>query len=360
MADGQPTNANVLYFPHIEISDSSWLKSALCIWDAVYRIVPAGYHPKDSDEVRQAVDAGAVRDITLSMADLAQAREHYHDFLESVPMIPDAIDRPALGKAQIHREKLDERTKSELSDLLGTLTRDGDWLELPRGVADGYMLFLADVVARRRAIPKLTDSQTMFVTMQYFAMDGNMDETPLPTSEGDMSSALIFRYISPAGIHEKQMSQVLRFREANTDGRQAFRRAVDELATKLSRVEDGSYARELVVSFIRNLQESEQITLAWLREHFAQPEMILLCLGVPVAAKVFEVLSKSDSAAASLSAVSLSFIYALADVMKSRRKDWIPAEATYLAKLRQNFVGNSPIPKGMPDFGYMMNEFMND
>ena len=55
----EPAN-NVLYYPFIEIQDETWLKSALCIWDVVYRIVPAGYTPKDSDEVAEAVQAGKV------------------------------------------------------------------------------------------------------------------------------------------------------------------------------------------------------------------------------------------------------------------------------------------------------------
>jgi hypothetical protein len=360
MSEDALTSPNVLYFPHIEILDSSWLKSALCVWDTVYRIVPAGYRPKDSDEVREAVDAGAVRDISLSTADLAQAREHYHDFLAAASVLPDALDRAGRGRVEVHHEKLDERMRAELSDLLGALTRDGDWLQLPRGVADGYLLFLADAVARRRGIPKLTDSETMFVTMQYFAMDGNMDEMPHPAPDGDMSTALVFRYVSPAGIHEKQMREVLKFREANSEGRQAFRRAVEELAVSLSRVEEESFARDLIVSFIRNLQESERITLARIKEHFAEPERAWLCLGVPIAARICEILSNSGTAAATLSAVSLSFIYALADVLKSRRKDWVPAEATYFAGLRESFIEDSGIPPSIRRFGSMMNEFMND
>lgn len=42
------------------------------------------------------------------------------------------------------------------------------------------LLFLAETVARRRALPKVTDSDTFFVAMQYFAMDGNFDELCSP------------------------------------------------------------------------------------------------------------------------------------------------------------------------------------
>ena len=35
MADSL-TTSNVLYFPHIEFPDSTWLKCALCVWESVY------------------------------------------------------------------------------------------------------------------------------------------------------------------------------------------------------------------------------------------------------------------------------------------------------------------------------------
>ena len=57
----------VLYFPYIGIWNGAWLKSTLRIWDSVYRIVPLGYKPKDSDEVREAIDAGFIKDIRLSI-----------------------------------------------------------------------------------------------------------------------------------------------------------------------------------------------------------------------------------------------------------------------------------------------------
>ncbi len=351
---------SVLYFPHIEIADTAWLKSALCIWDSVYRIVPLEYRPRDSDEVKEAVDAGLVRDIRLSLTDLKDTRENFHSFLESVPFIPDAIDSTPEGRTLVHREKLDERMISELSDLIGAITREGDWLDLPRGLAEGYMLFLSDTVARRRALPKLTNSESMFLAMQYFAMDGNMSELGNPADGEDMSAALVFRYMSLAGIDDHPMRTVLKFREANSEGREAFRQAVKRLVGELSKVEDQDHARELVLSFITDLQESERITLARLLEHFSQTHTILLYLGLPLFVKAFETASKSADGTWSLGRFGLAAIWVLGDVLKSRRSKWVPEEATYLAKLRESFVGDNPFPKRMPRFDQMMNEFLND
>src|SRR5258708_2431205 len=102
MQKQEAIKGSVLYFPHIEVNDADWLKGALCIWDTVYRIVPEGYNPQDSHDVREAVDAGVLKNIDLSVKDLQETREQYHDFLASVAYLPDALDRPPRGTVEIH------------------------------------------------------------------------------------------------------------------------------------------------------------------------------------------------------------------------------------------------------------------
>ena len=131
------TLENVLYFPHIEIRDATFLKSALCIWEAVYRIVPEGVKPEDSDEIKQAVDNGVLKNIQLSPSDLERARTEFHDFVESVPILPDALRKEPFGTSRIHSEKFDQQMVRELSDLVGVVKQSGDWFELPRGSRGG-------------------------------------------------------------------------------------------------------------------------------------------------------------------------------------------------------------------------------
>jgi hypothetical protein len=58
----------VLYFPFIEFCDDAWVKSALTLWDHVYRIVPEGYSPSDSDEIAKQSTPTAFGAFTLLMA----------------------------------------------------------------------------------------------------------------------------------------------------------------------------------------------------------------------------------------------------------------------------------------------------
>lgn len=68
---------SILYYPHIEFQNEAWVKSSLLLWNHVYRIVPEGYSPNDSDEIKALVDADLVRDIKLDDKDREDTFEEF-------------------------------------------------------------------------------------------------------------------------------------------------------------------------------------------------------------------------------------------------------------------------------------------
>lgn len=56
---------NILYYPNIEFFDETWVKSSLCIWEKIFRIAPTSYSLKDSDEIKEAIDAGLIENILI-------------------------------------------------------------------------------------------------------------------------------------------------------------------------------------------------------------------------------------------------------------------------------------------------------
>lgn len=60
---------SILYYPHIEFQNEAWVKSSLLLWNHVYRIVPEGYVPNDSDDIKALVDEDLVSDIKLEDKD---------------------------------------------------------------------------------------------------------------------------------------------------------------------------------------------------------------------------------------------------------------------------------------------------
>jgi hypothetical protein len=379
------TDNNILYFPHIEVADVALLKSALCVWETVYRIVPGTYEVHDCDEVQRAIDAGALQNIHLSGNDLAETREEYSDFISSIRYLPDALDRrdrqeesdstpigmqlahiagtmqePLFGSTTIHREKIDERLVAELAEVVGSISQEGDWLRLPRGLAECYMLYLSNVVSRRRNMPKFTDSDAMFVAMQYFAHDGSFDEDLIPDTDQDFSAAVILQQIVPQGIENAQMKEVLAFRKANRDGREAFRSSVIDLGKQLAKIDDEQYILDIARDFQKRMVESREITLAHVIEHFWGVEPLLLYLGLPLAASAFQGITDIKGPIMAVGAFGIAAIGAIADVMKARRTEWAPSEATYYCKLKQAFDARSPVPKRLRLPGVLMDEFMND
>jgi hypothetical protein len=360
MADA--LHANILYFPHIRIADPGMLKGALCVWDTVYRIVPESVTPNDSDEVREAVDSGRLRNIVLAPEDLIHARTAYTEFLNAQETLPSALAYTLEGDyVPIHEEKMDYVMQQELADVLGSITRSGDWLQLPKGVADGYMLFLSDSVARRRKLAKFTDSESLFVAMQYFDADGSIDgDYRLPEMGENSIASLILNSFVPAGIESAKMGDVLQFCEANAEGKMAFRTAMHEIASKLVTLDDPNYLRDLAEQEKQRLEEASHLTLARIREHFSDFQSLIIYLGLPMAGKIIDVLTGQHDYVGQFACVGVAGIVALTDVAKSRRKEWVSSEASYYGQLRRKFDSKDPIPRPSSSLYRMMEEFVND
>ncbi len=191
-------------------------------------------------------------------------------------------------------------------------------------------------------------------------MHGDMDEFVIPEGRTDMNAALILQTFAPAVIEEQPMKKVLQFRDANREGRLAFRAALDGLAEELSRVEDRDYAREIVNRYMEKLQQSEGLTLARLKEYFSKRRSLVVGLGLPLAVSAFKEVVDSHDSQVVLGRLGIALICGLAGGVADCRKNWVPAEASYLAQLRDAFIGDNPFPPGIRRLDRMMEEFLND
>jgi len=169
------TPSEVLYYPSIEFYDDTWLKGALCHWDKIYRIVPPSYVPRDSDEVKEAADAGLLESIILSEFDLSDTADNFVRFWDETAFVPAGFEGYEEEPIRLHPEKVDERIREQLAALSERIDQDG-FLSLSRQVANSYMLFLSEVVSRRRCIPKLTDDAD--TRRAFAATDSNLRLPP--------------------------------------------------------------------------------------------------------------------------------------------------------------------------------------
>ncbi len=197
MRDEANPQSGVLYYPTIEFLDEAWLKSTLCIWDCVYRIVPDGYSPNDSDGVKEAIDAGAVRNIRLSAEDLRDTANSFTTFCDELAFLPAGLEESDNVEVRLHPEKVEARLISLMESLSRTVDGHG-WLHLPAGIATGYMLFLAETVARRRALPKMTDNADVFAIMPFFTTNGGVGELVYDRDAEEVAMALVLGLMAEA------------------------------------------------------------------------------------------------------------------------------------------------------------------
>ena len=213
---------SILYYPHIEFQNEAWVKSSLLLWDHVYRIVPEGYSPNDSDEIKALVDEDLVRDIKLDDKDREDTFDEFLKLCERIEnrmpagLIPSYEDR-------IHPGKIDNRLYPFL-DLIGEYFIDKDnWLHLSKELARGYMFKLSQVVARIRNLNRGTDDLDAWSINPYFCENANFgDFLQDPTAKGFFCSVTL-EDIVPKNIGEVSARELVTFVNKRKDERKLLR-----------------------------------------------------------------------------------------------------------------------------------------
>jgi hypothetical protein len=257
--------SELLYYPTIEICDESWLKSALLFWDRVHRIVPQGYRPTDSPEIRRAVDAGLLVDIHPEPDDRSGAITGFESFLAQLDNVPVAYDDEELeSTTRVHRDKIDSRLYPVLDAAARTIV-DDEWIELSPIVARGYMNTLAQIIADRRNLVLGTDNPYAFVVGSHMSTGGNFSDFVFESCEHDgaMFMGLCWRDMVPANIRAARMKDVVDFSQRHTDERLEFRRESEKFCEELSKCQSAEHIQGLlaerkraVLNAQRNLRDA--------------------------------------------------------------------------------------------------------
>lgn len=354
--------SSVLYYPTIEFIDESWLKSSLCVWDKVYRIVPESYAPKDSDEIRIALDNGVVENITLTEQDLSQTADEFIEFVESVDILPAGLSDYDEFNHRLHPEKMDSRVLPILEELSKEVNVDG-FLSVSSEVANLYMLYLSNVVSRRRGISKLTDNADMFSVMHYFANDGNFDEWVYNEEAEELSTALAISSILPGGIESIKIEKVLEFRKTTADNRSHFKAKLDELIKELTKIEDEGFSERIVKEYIDELEGNNSEISQKISEFFGEFKYSLLSVGLPTAISTLGLLSGGGNLFDLNNIGKSCFIgavSAIADASRSKRKAWNAQDSFYYHQMNNVFGGERGIRFTVPNYHRIYEEFIND
>ncbi|WP_200233690.1 hypothetical protein [Thiohalocapsa halophila] len=351
-------SASVLYYPHIEIADPKWLKTALLLWDNVYRIVPTTYAPADDDDTKRAVDAGHVRPVTLEKPDLQGIADDFRGFLQALPDLPAGLE-PGGEVSQLHPEKVDA-TLYPLLDQYAQGGSKGGWIELPSEIVRGYMFYLSAKVAERRQLHRCTDSKYSYAISTYFTEEANFDEYLYNRESPGFYASLILQDVLPINVEGVPMDHILRVAQSSRDERLIFRNELQRFTDGLRDCRSKDHAETVLNDYKQDLlraKDNLKRAQGFLGEH---DRGSLLTMGAPVALTAFGGLVAAGVDPFDLLTLSSSLLLgamaAYTDFSRATAASANPYGASYLVSLEREFAGTG----NFPAFDRYLEEFVND
>jgi hypothetical protein len=321
------TSGSILYYPTIEFQSDTWLKAAICVWEKIYRIVPPSYKPHDSDEVKEAIDAGLVESIKLENGDLAKAAADFQFFMAEADTFPASLSGYENIDVRIHPEKIDAKLLPLFESLASKIDPEG-FLSVSEKVANAYMLYLATNIARRRKIGKATDDENIFSVDSYFQFDGNFSEYIFDESQTEVAATVVLPQLLPDGLETDSMKRVLSFRNKHAEARAAYRESVLDLSKLLTTVESKSHVQDVINSFRNKLEEAKRSPIGKATATISEHKYSALAIGLPIAAAAFLDGEKFKWSVA-LGEIGIAIIATMADANKSKRTEWKKSDAFF-------------------------------
>lgn len=352
----------ILYYPTIEFQDETWLKSALIFWDRIYRIVPRGYSPNDSEEVYIAKQEGLIEDINLSTDDLKQTAGEFEKFCDNQDGLPAGLDT-SLYEVRLHSDKIDERLKPFFSQFSKSIDKEG-FYKIPKKIANGYMFFLSDTVSKRRDIPKLTDNPDMFAAMTYFDMEGDIDEWFTDEEASETYSNLIIENLIPADIRSLSIKELIKINSGLAEYKNEFRKCVSEFNDKLTKIEDKDFAFAEIKKFKDELTRVNTTKTEVLKTFVKELKPSLLYVGLPVSAtsilgSVYTSPHDLFTTAIQVSkGIFLGCVASLGNAGKDIRKRWNSSRSNYYLELKKQLTSKENVK--ITSMTRRLEEFIND
>lgn len=346
---------SILYYPHIEFQSEAWVKSSLLLWNHVYRIVPEGYIPNDSDEIKALVDADLVRSVKLDDKDRGDTFDEFLricDKLENnlpAGLVPSDEDR-------IHPNKIDTRLYPYL-DLIGEHFIDEErWLHMSKELARGYMFKLSQVVARIRNLNRGTDDLDAWSINPFFCENANFGEfLQDPDAKGFFCSVTL-EDIIPENIGDISSRDLIKFVNDRNDERKLLRERFDEFTNHLAQISNVQHAGQVEMDFVNDLMKSK-IEYRKSMDNWKDIPALAISTGVPVSMTALSTLSAIKGDPFSLLRIAGSLVMgaicSYADFYRAKkRRD--PSYASYL-------IGVDKLCKNVTRESYTrLDEFIND
>ena len=345
---------SILYYPHIEFQNVAWVKSSLLLWNHVYRIVPEGYAPNDSDDIKALIDEDLIRDIKLNDKDREDTFDEFLRLCDKIEkhmpagLIPSDQDR-------IHPDKIDNRLYPYLDYIGDHFIDENNWLHLSKELARGYMFKLSQVVARIRNLNRGTDDLDAWSINPYFCENANFGEfLQDPTAKGFFCSVTL-EDIIPQNIGEISSRELISFVNNRKDERKQLREKFDEMTNHLAKISNVQHAGQVNMDFINELLEAKKQYRKSM-DKWKDIRALSIATGIPVsltALGAFALNGNPFSIAKIAGSLAIGAICSYADFYRAK-KNRDPSYSSYL-------IGIDKLCRNVTRQSYTrLDEFIND
>lgn len=248
----------ILYYPTIQFQeqDYNWLWRASLLWDRIYRIVPENYILKEPSNIQELCSTG---EIGIPLSPNRYSKEASAEFMRSIKKRAWHAAALEFNHAEIkeyeiycrlHRTKVDVALR-ELMLMSQDAYEENDWLNIPRGIANQYMIFLATEIASRNSLSLYTYNPDVWATSTFFMNPNTIQDNFYPGSDyiEDSRAALVqvfFKDIFPQNILGLPASKILEFRAKRADERAALQTAIDDFCNRLSLASDPKILEQIM------------------------------------------------------------------------------------------------------------------
>jgi len=356
---------NALYFPTIEFRNPRWLWSAALLWDRIYRIVPEGYSPMESQNIHELMEDGTIganinpTKYSPEVAELFVKKYNGNDWYA-----------PSLGNYElmsekyinVHQDKVDARLSGML---LAKGKKNSEWLEVPEHIAALYMLFLSNHIAEKNNLTLVSDDVGAWAGSNYFFYDGKISNFEEESST-QLASIIIQDFI-PQNILDITPKQLLKFREIRKNERQRFFTSIQNLSNSISKCTDQQVIGDVIADYQKEILTSVREFKKSIDMIRVQNWMGVKSLLIPVAAPVmnsFFQLPENISKYLGLAGIGIGVVGSLLEQNQRINNLKQNYEFNYLLELKNQVERNHIVWNNYGEYSeyinYYLDNFIND
>ncbi|MCH8538901.1 MAG: DUF6236 family protein [Alkalimonas sp.] len=256
-------NKDALYYPHIALKNPGWIKAMALLYDNIYRIVPDNVIPEDSVELQALLEEGSVGKMIDPAPYSKNAADEFMGKLDEWDAA--AFDGDPDGEdtlTRIHEDKTDQRVKALFRE--AGFQSENEWMYVPTEIASHYMLYLANDISKKNALPLITGDWGAWTGTSYFNVNGQLDESITPDMESEHLDdpfgifSLIVSEITPINISEVPAEDILKFRLSRADEIANFRNCIGELHDALHSVDSNEIKLDIIEAKVKELERAKK------------------------------------------------------------------------------------------------------